>query len=215
MTQCNCPVLISFIRRLPRHLLIPYDNNSSNHFPSDSNTPLRLFEDSTGCRFRIEPHSTGKDLTMIFSGTAAESVRKGCQSFIPQVQISISSEVWRHQRSQRKLKANDIRDLAVTLATEWESAPSVLYITSSWDPSDFFGSVAAHRSSHGIPQVLVRYMACLLLRSGSHSVGGSFNTTEDPDESSELNSLIIRALLMLFEVGSIEEGSEPMSDSSF
>jgi hypothetical protein len=192
MTQCSCPVFISFIRQLPRHLLIPYDN-PSNHFPSDSDTTLRFFEDSTGCHFRIEPHSTGKDVTMIFSGTVAESVRKGCQSFIPQVQISISSDVWRHQRSQRKLKADDIRDLAVTLATEWESAPSVLHITSSWDPSDFFGTGAAHRSSHGICRGLVQCMACLLPRSGSHSVGGSFNTTEDPDESSELNSLLTLA----------------------
>jgi hypothetical protein len=78
-----------------------------------------------------------------------EAVTRGGHTFVPQVQIGIAEEVWGSLSVQRKLKADDIRDLAVALAGEWECAPSVLDITSSWDPKTFFGSAVGRTSARG------------------------------------------------------------------
>jgi hypothetical protein len=149
-SKCRCPTLVSFIRRLPRHLIIPYDDGGATRHSSDIGNVIRFYEDDSGCSFKIEPRLTDKDAIMIFDGPAGEAVMRSGQTYIPRVQIAISREVWGHIGSQRKLKADDVRDLAVALATEWECTPSALDITSTWDPGSFFGSVAAHNSVRGM-----------------------------------------------------------------
>lgn len=60
-------------------------------------------------------------MAVTFDGTVGEAViRGGAKLLYPQVLIALSMEVWNHVRSQRKLKADDICDLAAALATEWE-----------------------------------------------------------------------------------------------